>query len=209
MDLIEAKFDIQIPDKYKKYGWTNNVKALVAYEYLHDLKLAIFFMHKDPNTYFYMLKRFINKGSSNHFKKFFSAAQWNIEHIESIKSLFWRAVHKNNYSVANYLINKFKKDFNFSLDTSIHLLYECKSNRMSILIYKNFIEENSIFKRIPFSVWCNIHDFAQFNNDRVLKFLLDINVNRYYNIFDNNKKEEPLSLKETLALFGYKYQPRN
>ena len=100
MDIIEIKFDTQIPNKYKKYGWTNNIKALVANEYMHDFALTVYFMAKDTNTYFYILKRSINKGSSNFFKKCFELAEWNNEHIERIQSLLWRAVFKNNYSVA-------------------------------------------------------------------------------------------------------------
>lgn len=207
MDIIEIKFDTQIPNKYKKYGWTNNIKALVANEYMHNFALTVYFMAKDTNTYFYILKRSINKGSSNFFKKCFELAEWNNKHIEIIQSLLWRAVFKNNYSVAVYLINRFKNEFNFKLEQYIQMLYDCKSDRMMHLIYKNFVLNDNTIKRIPFSVWCNIHDFSYFTNDRVMKFMLDVNLNRYYGIF--NEKEKPLSLKEALMLFGYCYKPRN
>lgn len=51
MDYKEANLSVCIPDKYKKYGWTNNIKALVAFEYMHNKNLALHFMAKDNKTY--------------------------------------------------------------------------------------------------------------------------------------------------------------
>lgn len=212
MDLIETNLSVLIPEKHKKYGWTNNIKALTAFEYLHDKKLAIYFMSKDNNTYFYMLKRSINKGYTKVFKEWFQMTSWNQEHSGAIKSLFWRAIHKNAYYIAKYLYDKHSDKLDFSLNEAIMLMYNSKDDKSMKFIYNNFVKDNPTFQRIPFSVWCSIHDMSYFSNDKVMAFCVNVN-NPFKGLFDleseTEENKKPLSLKEALAIFGYRYEPRN
>lgn len=212
MDFKEANLSVCIPDKYKKYGWTNNIKALVAFEYMHNKNLALHFMAKDNKTYFYMLKRAINKQYTKVFKQWFELVKWEDSNSEAIKSLFWRAIHKDSYHIAKYLVINHRDKLNFSCEESIQLMYSTKSSRSMKFIYENYLQNNSIIQRIPFSVWCSIHDLSYFYDDRVMKFMLSVNIpfKGPMNLeFETEENKKPLSLKEALAIFGYRHEPRN
>lgn len=218
MDLKETTFNILIPDQYKKYGWTNNIKARVANEYLHDIKWTVYFMQKDPETYFYMLKRSINRGASKYFKKYFEFSTWTTEHKDAIKSLLFRAVYKKNMSVTKYLLTGYKNILDLSTEVKIQLLYSAKSHSMVNLIYNELLIDEPTIKRITFSTWCNLSDLGTFYDDEVLKYMSRVcSQNAFkeslFTVMDEidtvtDIKEKPLSMKEAFELFGYKFQPR-
>ena len=158
-----------------------------------------------------MLKRAVNKQYTKVFKQWFELVKWQDSNSEAVKSLFWRAIHKDSYHIAKYLVINHKDKLDFSCEESIQLMYSAKSSRSMKFIYENYLQNNSVIQRIPFSVWCSIHDLSYFYDDRVMKFILSVNIpfKGPMNLeFETEENKKPLSLKEALAIFGYRYEPR-
>ena len=197
MNTIETTFAVKLPEKYQKYGLTNNIKARLAYEYFHDLNLALHFMRQDPKTYFYFLKRCIARGNVSLFKKLFKSVTWTQQHNLAVKKLFVAANYYKRFSIMDFLYKNNKENLDFTHKEWItHYLYSFNDQAKHFILInelKNFEE----LKRIPMNVWSNL--MVLFLNHEKMWYLYD-------NLFDiRNEIKNPMNIVEAANLFGLEY----
>lgn len=196
MNIDTASFAIALPEKYLKYGLSNNNKARLAYEYFHDLNLAVKIMAKDPKAYFYFLKRCISRGNIKLFKKLFNSAKWEYEHKETIKSLFVVACKYGKESILKFLYENHNDKLDFSLTELLtNIFYIRRGYKPSKYVYKLIFKHSNILKNITLGQWTTINVLTL--NDPNINYL-------FYNIFDFNKNQKRMPNEEVYALFGYR-----
>ena len=197
MDTVENSFLIRLPEKYKKYGITNNIKARLAYEVFHDLDLAAYFMRKDPKTYFYFLKRCISRGNFSLFKRLFKSVTWTSEHNLALKKLFYAANYYHKSSFMKFIYDNSKKYLDFTHKEWIYLYLYSSTDKITNFIFKNELINFEEFKRISMSTWTNLLVF--FSDHEKVMYLYD-------NLFNINREiKNPMNIREVAELFGYEY----